>query len=153
VCQIEYADDPRFCGQCGRPFAVVGAPDPVAKGTFAESMKMWAYVFAGGSILLLMLVLCSDGGSSSSRPSSPHSVWDAQVMCEDFARKQLRAPSTAKFGRASETTATHLGDGKYRVRTHVDAQNGFGAMIRSQVDCTVQWAGGSTWRLQNLEIL
>jgi len=44
-----------------------------------------------------------------------------------------------------------LGGGRYRVQSYVDAQNSFGAMIRTRYDCTVHWIGGDRWKLEDLK--
>ena len=56
----------------------------------------------------------------------------ASTMVRDLVRSQLVAPSTAKFpGMFTVAQQTHkIGDRKYRIRSYVDAQNRFGAMIR-----------------------
>lgn len=68
--------------------------------------------------------------------------YTAQLMAERFIKGQLRAPTTAEFG---GETATHLGEEKYSVTGYVDAQNAFGAKLRSVWTCTVQNTDGHTW--------
>lgn len=67
----------------------------------------------------------------------------AFVMAQDFIKDRLKAPSTADFptlssGRA-KATPIKLPDGRcaFLVSTPVDAQNGFGAMIRERYTVTV----------------
>lgn len=71
-------------------------------------------------------------------------------MCQQFLEDRLRAPSTADYPWGYSEYTTDLGGGKYRVRSYVDAQNGFGAQIRTNYDCTVQHAGGDRWTLESL---
>jgi len=81
----------------------------------------------------------SDNGSSSSEPREPD-VHDAWVFCQYAVKSRLKAPSTAKFkfgGAGSDVAA--LGNGRFRVKSWVDAQNSFGAMMRSQFDCVVKF--------------
>jgi hypothetical protein len=62
----------------------------------------------------------------------------AFVMSQEFVKRRLRAPSTADFPSwPSEYTSRALGDCKYQVASYVDAQNGFGAMIRSRYSATL----------------
>lgn len=49
----------------------------------------------------------------------------------DFVRDRLKAPSTASFPWASEARVQHVSGCRYLIVSHVDAQNSFGAMIRS----------------------
>jgi len=48
----------------------------------------------------------------------------------------LKAPSTASFH--GSDYVKYLGKGKFHIQTQVDAQNSYGAMIRTGFDCQVQ---------------
>ncbi len=63
-------------------------------------------------------------------------------VCHQEVSDQLRAPATADFG---GETVTHTGD-RYTVVGHVDAQNGFGAQIRTNWVCNATYVSGTTWR-------
>lgn len=54
----------------------------------------------------------------------------AFVASQSLIKKQLHAPTTAKFPWSSISSKA-IGDCKYRVVSHLDSQNGFGAMIRT----------------------
>lgn len=54
----------------------------------------------------------------------------AFAQTQDHVRRRLRAPSTAKFP-WSDYHVTAYRDCTYEVLAHVDAQNGFGAMVRT----------------------
>jgi hypothetical protein len=61
------------------------------------------------------------------------------ITCEDLVKRSLKAPSTAKFGniwngRSSYRVSPSSGTSVYTAT--VDAQNGFGAMIRNTFSCT-----------------
>jgi len=62
----------------------------------------------------------------------------------------LRAPSTADFPWIVE--AMLIGGDVYITNSYVDAQNGFGAQIRTNYSCTVKYNGGGYdgWILQYL---
>jgi len=78
---------------------------------------------------------------------------EAFVMAKAFVEDRLKCPSTAKFhgGYYNEET-TILSDGSFRIQSYVDAQNGFGAMIRTYFVCVVKYVGNSNWILVSLEI-
>ena len=57
--------------------------------------------------------------------------------CEDLVTQQLKSPSTAEFDSSAS------GDGTWTVIGYVDAQNGFGAMVRSEFGCTVVIRGNT----------
>jgi hypothetical protein len=63
----------------------------------------------------------------------------AYVMSQDFVKQQLRAPATADFPSwPDEYRVSVLGNCQYQVQSYVDAQNGFGALIRSNYSAVVQ---------------
>jgi len=61
----------------------------------------------------------------------------AYVMSQEFVKRQLRAPSTAEFPWATEISTRALGDCKYQIVAYVDAQNAFGAMLRTRYTATM----------------
>lgn len=65
----------------------------------------------------------------------------AYYMSQEFIKKMLKSPSSAKFPNYysdSGIEVTYLGECKHKVSAYVDAQNSFGAMIRSQYTITIQ---------------
>jgi hypothetical protein len=60
-------------------------------------------------------------------------------VCQAVARERLRSPSTAKFPKwdNKEWVKVEQKGDKFRVETMVDAQNGFGAMIRRAAICHI----------------
>lgn len=75
--------------------------------------------------------LSSSSGSSSTTNTARHSDDDAFYCATLIVKDYLKAPSTAKFCKLSDATVTHLGNGEYMVTGWVDAENFYGAMIRS----------------------
>ncbi len=65
----------------------------------------------------------------------------ARAAARNFVVEKLKAPATAEFG---DITAIQLGDGTWAVSGSVDSQNSFGALIRSQFDCSITNAR-DTW--------
>lgn len=63
----------------------------------------------------------------------------ANVLCRDQIRDQLRAPSTAEFPNpfSSDYTRPTKSGNTWRNTIRVDAQNAFGAMVRSQWFCEI----------------
>lgn len=71
--------------------------------------------------------------------------YDAERVCKDeFIAKRLKAPSTADY----HVTVTG-GPTTFTVAGTVDAENSFGAKLRSNVRCVVS-IEGSRWRLVSL---
>lgn len=94
----------------------------------------------------VVLVVSLVGKGTDDAPADPSG--DAKRVCvEEFVPKRLKAPSTAKF---SGVTVTSDGD-VYTVAGSVDAQNTFGAMIRSSFTCVVRDAD-TQWVLQSATV-
>jgi hypothetical protein len=90
--------------------------------------------------------LLSQAGSDE--PSADDLRFDARRVCHDFIDKRLKSPASSDFEETSDMDVTSVGD-TYTVRGKVDAQNGFGAMIRSDYTCTVR-SIGDRWVLQEI---
>lgn len=85
-------------------------------------------------ILFLLYVMNSPNSGKSTTRASGNSVdeLDACAMSHVFIKRQLKAPSTADFPVCREPDTIIVGAGiHWTVRSYVDAQNSFGAMLRS----------------------
>lgn len=93
----------------------------------------------------ILVVLCSALGAVKWVKGDPVDGYDAQVACKTFVERQLKAPSTAKFSGLS-----HSGSGpRWTVTGAVDAENSFGATVRSNWTCTVR-ISGDEFKLESL---
>ena len=61
----------------------------------------------------------------------------AWVCAEDIVKSSLKSPSSAKFCKYPEATITYSGDNDWVVSGWVDAQNSYGATIRTDFICTL----------------
>ena len=76
----------------------------------------------------------------------------AFAVSQDAVRVKLKAPSTASFP-WTPIRAQHTGDCRFQVLAYVDAQNGFGAMIRSNYIATLTYAPDTNgWRLTSVRL-
>ncbi len=111
-----------------------------------------------GSVLLgVFALLIFLGYRSCNAPPTPEEIAKKKAEAEQaaerdctngsFARtaainaveKVLKAPSSAEFAPRSEITTNYLGECKHQVRGYVDAQNSFGAKIRTKFDVVVSF--------------
>jgi hypothetical protein len=104
------------------------------------------------AVIALIVVVMLSGSDSSERDHSTMAV----IQCQHFVRDRLRAPSTADFPFLDHSTRS-AGSDRYVVTSYVDAQNGFGATIRNNWRCEIQFSGGEeadrrNWRLINLDM-
>lgn len=74
-----------------------------------------------------------------------------KVLCEDRMKSGLKSPSSADF----ETWSQAKFDGKSSatLSSYVDAQNGFGARIRTRFVCKARYTGGDHSQLENWKIV
>ncbi len=78
----------------------------------------------------------------------------AAWACRDFVTNRLRAPATASWPWLDEEKVTRAADGAFTVRSYVDAQNAYGANIRTRYTCVVRppTSDGQSWSLVSLEL-
>ena len=78
----------------------------------------------------------------------------AYVLMKDQVIHRLKAPSTAKFPdqHDSDVMIARSDDHSYTVYGFVDAQNSFGAMIRTHYTGVIQQSGEEEWKLVGLTI-
>ena len=70
---------------------------------------------------------------ATSTSASKDKVNNLKQLCEEGAiRTSLKSPSTAIF---SDSSTTKMTKGIYKVSGNVDAQNGYGAMLRNKYTC------------------
>jgi len=105
-------------------------------------------IFCGG-----IAYLVDKSGGSNNNAASPY---NAKYECEVFVKDRLKAPSTAKFSNEQAYTLQTQTDA-FQVTGDVDAQNGFGAMLRNSFTCdvrrvSVDSSGGEEWNLINLDM-
>lgn len=75
----------------------------------------------------------------------------AFVMAQKFVKPTLKAPATADFAPMYDSQVTNVGDCTYEVHSYVDAQNSFGANIRTRFNATVKYKGDGRWSLVALK--
>lgn len=101
--------------------------------------------FMLGCLLPLLLLLAGviafqlifNGPDAVDRRAERDAPVLAQIACERAVKEQLKAPSSAKFVNMESQGA----GGSFAVTGQVDAENSFGAMIRTSFSCTVEVQG------------
>lgn len=71
----------------------------------------------------------------------------ATAICQSFIETQLKSPASAKHPHSIKATPTPAGN--YILRSHVDSQNSFGAMIRAKYICELSHQGGDPTNPKN----
>jgi hypothetical protein len=111
-------------------------------------------VFLG--VLGALMAAGKDGNSKGPASRSAESLrYSACLVSHDFVKDRLKAPASAKFQNCGDATVVVTGS-RYKVESHVDSQNSFGAMLRSQYVAIVDYQGSSggeeNWRLASIDI-
>jgi hypothetical protein len=80
----------------------------------------------------------------------------AFVQCKDFVKDRLKSPATAEFP-TLDFEVLPRGENTYAIRSYVDSQNSYGAKIRANFFCEVEWNGKDeavqeNWELRQLEL-
>lgn len=79
----------------------------------------------------------------------------AFVASQQFVRRQLRAPSTARFPNITdrEVRVSKVGECSFRVSGYVDAQNAFGGTVRTRYVARVRPSSdGRSYTLEDLSM-
>lgn len=109
-----------------------------------------------GCLVLIVLVVIL-GMIFSPGEKSDERDWalEAYFVAQDFVTTQLKAPGTAKFPLSTDpaVTITRRDNGAWLISGYVDAQNSFGALIRTRYICSVKEGSGGKWRLEEFSFL
>lgn len=109
------------------------------------------------SVFLIFALGSSDDRTPEQKEADTcQDTTQAFIMSQTFVKRNLKAPSTAEFPWSPSSdgvTTLYLGECKHHIVAYVDAQNGFGAMIRSKYSVTLRYKKGTdTWFLEDIEI-
>ena len=75
----------------------------------------------------------------------------AIAYCHQFIEDQLKSPDSADFPSNGEHEVTANGDNRWTVSSYVDAENSFGASLRTDWTCDISYdEAAETWTLENL---
>ena len=129
-----------------------GAPIVVAKSDNARFRKAAIVLFL--FVLLIAIIArffskapIADSTTTTATPRtdtawrSANAIYAAQTACQKAATGALKAPATAQWQPFTGSYGKDLGEGGYHVQVAVDAQNSFGALIRTTIDCKVKRTG------------
>ncbi len=103
------------------------------------------YAWTGFLLLLVACLVLKMLGPPSQTPGSLANTGDpldAWIMAERLVTERLKAPSTADFPSYDQSYVQYLGNDRYCISAYVDAQNGFGAKLRTDFVVIVNLRGG-----------
>lgn len=117
-----------------------------------------------GCLIIAFMVLYLIGTCSTATRTDAERAADAErdvaisarIVCEAQVKARLKAPATANFvreGREYGPAASDASGKTWIVRGNVDAQNGFGALIRNRYQCTLRHTGGDRFDIVEVLVL
>lgn len=101
-------------------------------------------------VLLVGLVACENEQARLERERDIKSM-EAYVMCQEFVGDLLVSPGSAEYPPGGK--AESVGGNRWRVVSHVDAQNRMGAFLRANFYCEIEDVGDDQWRAIDVRLL
>jgi hypothetical protein len=140
-CGKEVSSAAKTCPQCG-----------IARPVYTWGFRRTFYTVLFGGMVLTAII--SAAISPSVDDPDEDRLWESSALCERMVRKSLKAPSTAKFPDEGRSTVRSSNERlEFTTVGSVDAQNGFGAQIRSKFRCVLEFdAVAHTWRAKEFAI-
>ena len=77
----------------------------------------------------------------------------ANIICQTYVTDRLTSPASADFPWTAQTSYTHKDDVTFTIRSYVDSQNGFGAILRTSFICKIQYIEGDMYSSDSWEII
>ena len=130
------------CRECGKEVSTeaaacphCGVQHPVARPQFSM-LHLVLGLFGAAFVLFVILVFAADSSTpTDGAPNEAARKMSVASGCEQAITERLRSPRSARFPRNMSDAATRQTDGSYTLQSYVDAQNGFGAEIRTNFIC------------------
>lgn len=149
-CGKQHSDAAPACPECGRPQTPVMRKKQKPEG---DRSTLWALLAIAGSIVAMALVILMESSDDTlthlKRVASGDNASAAVAMCQKFVKRTLKAPATANFDNSENGVAP---DGTaWMTSGAVDAENSFGAKIRTRFICRLQYDSAQRkWSLLDL---
>ncbi|EJO5347004.1 hypothetical protein [Clostridium sporogenes] len=77
---------------------------------------------------------CED---SSGRGNESDERYKAYETAKSYVEDELKSPTTAEFASINEAKITKLGKDEYQIESYVNAENSFGAKVKSTFSCRI----------------
>lgn len=154
TCDKRIAQGIPSCPHCGEVDPAPPLPPERRAAAAADSSDTRLAWIVGvlAVIGVVALAALNPTAEATRSPRSGRQNLAAALHCEGQVRARLKAPRTAVFPPASEAVVARRGNAdEYRVKSYVDSENSFGALIRTRYTCDVDYVGVDRWDLIALE--
>ena len=94
-------------------------------------------IFAFFVLIMIVVIRNKPTPEQEAARQSERDGYAAAYTCQDAVRARLKAPAGAEFQGVREAAIKELDNGNYRISSYVDAQNSFGAKLRTPYTCVV----------------
>ncbi|WP_080902925.1 hypothetical protein [Parabacteroides sp. Marseille-P3160] len=120
-------------------------------GQLSDNKKTGIIALVGLSLVILAIVYSGDDNNDHNNELSKYTAYN---ISQDFVKRFLKTPATAKFPSFQDITVQNTSENTFIVKAYVDSQNLFGALVRNDYLATVsrQSPNSDTWNLVSLEI-
>lgn len=158
ACQKMVSEEAKACPACGQPIykwyqQVESKNDGLVKLGFG---------LVGGLFMLLIFSSspeeeAADNSRAAKRVAEKAeedkcgSELEALTFSQLFVKQQLKAPARSEFGYLSDSQLQMTSCGTWSVKSHVDAENSFGAMLRKPYHARLE-KEGINWKLLELRL-
>jgi hypothetical protein len=116
-----------------RPQIIAGAPFKIFN---MKQKKRWILLVAAAVIVFIIGLFVSKDNGNSYKPNKNTIALAAYSLAQGAILKQLKAPATAKF----PDKFTYLfRNNRIYISSYVDAQNSYGAILRTNWNATLQY--------------
>lgn len=118
-----------------------------------KSQKARGFLMFG--LLAITISMCSIATNDEAPRGRPEGNGiAAYIAAQDFVKQNLKSPASVEWPGmfdAGYGEGTPLGEDRYLVNSWVDAQNGFGALIRNRYSAIVREEDEDRWVLEALK--
>jgi hypothetical protein len=94
-------------------------------------------LFAMFALIMIVVMRNRPTPEQEAARQSERDGFAAAYQCQNAVRARLKSPVGAEFQAPRRAAITELDNGNYRINSYVDAQNSFGAKIRTPYTCLV----------------
>lgn len=90
-------------------------------------------------------------GNYTAESTEKPKLQEAWIISQTYVKVVLKAPATAEF--PYDNAGGSIEENRYNINAYVDAQNSFGALLRSNYYCKMDYKGGNWSDINNWDLI